>query len=115
MDIQQRHYVARFAAMDWESPTPKVRRKLHCVGNRQLRVVEFAQGLEHPEWCQVGHVGYVLGGRLGLEFENETVELGPGDGFVVPDGRASQHRPIPRTSHVLLLLSEQLPEQMRTP
>ncbi|MBN2563587.1 MAG: cupin domain-containing protein [Phycisphaerae bacterium] len=109
MDIQQRHYVARFASMDWESPAPKVRRKLHCVGDRQLRVVEFEQGLEHPEWCQVGHVGYVLEGRLGLEFEDETVELGPGDGFVVPDGRASQHRPVPRTSHVLLVLSEQLP------
>jgi quercetin dioxygenase-like cupin family protein len=85
------------------------------VGNRQLRVVEFERGLEHPEWCQVGHVGCVLEGRLGLEFDDETVELEPGDGFIIPDGRASRHRPVPLTAHVLLLLSEQLPEQTSTP
>ena len=62
--MEQRPYAARFASMDWESPAPKVRRKLHRVGNRQLRVVEFEKGLEHPEWCRAGHVGYLLQGRL---------------------------------------------------
>ena len=82
------------------------------MGNRQLRAVEFERGLEHPEWC---HVGYVLEGRLGLEFDDETVKLEPGDGFIIPGGRASRHRPVPLTAHVLLLLSEQLPEQTSTP
>ena len=110
MVAEPESYAARLASMDWESPAPKVRRKLHRVGNRQLRVVEFAEGLEHPEWCQVGHIGYVLEGRLALEFEEQTVELGPGEGFIIPDGEGSQHRPVPLTPRVLLVLSEQLPE-----
>jgi quercetin dioxygenase-like cupin family protein len=94
--------------MDWESAAPKVRRKLHRVGNRQLRVVEFEKDLEHPEWCRTGHVGYLLQGRLALEFEGETLEIGPGDGFIIPDGEASRHRPVPLTDRVLLVLSEQV-------
>jgi len=101
-------YVVRFASMDWESPAPKVRRKLHRVGDRQVRIVEFARGLDHPEWCELGHVGYVLDGRLALEFDDETLELEQGDGFVIPEGRTSRHRPIPLTETVLLLLSEQV-------
>jgi quercetin dioxygenase-like cupin family protein len=92
--------------MDWDSPTSKVRRKLHRVGNQQLRLVELEKGLEHPEWCQTGHVGYVLEGRLALEFDRETLELGPGDGFILPEGKACRHRPEPLTDRVVLLLSE---------
>jgi quercetin dioxygenase-like cupin family protein len=106
--MEPQAYAARFSSMDWESPTPNVRRKIHRVGNRQLRVVEFAKGLEHPEWCSVGHIGYILDGRLSLEFEGRTLELGPGDGFIVPEGQASHHRPVPLTDHVTLVLSEQV-------
>lgn len=106
--MEQRHYTVKFPAMDWESPAPKVRRKLHRVGNQQLRVVEFQRGLEHPEWCQTGHVGYVLDGRLALEFEQHTCECGPGDGFIIPAGESDRHRPVPLTDHVLLVLCEHL-------
>ena len=99
---------ARFSLMDWESPAPKVRRKLHRVGNRQLRIVEFEKGLEHPEWCETGHVGYILEGRMALEFDGGTLEIGPGDGFNIPDGRARRHRPVPLTERVVLVLSEQV-------
>lgn len=101
-------YVARFSSMEWESPARNVRRKLHRLGDRQLRVVEFAKGLEHPEWCLVGHVGYVLEGRLALAFDHQTLELGPGEGFIVPEGEASRHRPVPLTDTVVLVLSEQI-------
>jgi quercetin dioxygenase-like cupin family protein len=108
--MEEQRYAARFASMDWESTAPKVRRKLHQVADRQLRVVEFGRGLEHPEWCQTGHIGYVLQGELRLEFEGGTLEIGPGDGFVIPDGEASRHRPVPLTDRVLLILSEQVPQ-----
>jgi hypothetical protein len=39
------------------------------------------------EWCQARHVGFVISGRLGLEFSDGTrLELGPGDVFDVPPG-----------------------------
>jgi quercetin dioxygenase-like cupin family protein len=100
--------LARFGSMEWESPAQKVRRKLHQNVDRQLRIVEFAQGLEHPEWCETGHIGYVLEGTMALEFDDQTVEVGPGEGFIIPDGPSHRHRPIPLTDHVRLVLSEQL-------
>ena len=39
------------------------------------------------EWCQARHVGYVISGRLGIDFSDGThLELGPGDVFDVPPG-----------------------------
>jgi class 3 adenylate cyclase len=39
------------------------------------------------EWCQIRHVGYVISGRLGLDFEDgSSVVIGPGDAFDIPPG-----------------------------
>lgn len=39
------------------------------------------------EWCQARHVGFVISGRLGIEFADGTsAEFGPGDVFDVPPG-----------------------------
>jgi quercetin dioxygenase-like cupin family protein len=95
--------------MEWEAPAPKVRRKLHRLGDRQLRVVEFDRGLEHPDWCATGHIGYVLEGRLGLEFDGTTIEIAEGDGFIIPDGEATRHRPVPLSDRVRLVLCEEVP------
>ncbi|MHC4698710.1 MAG: cupin domain-containing protein, partial [Planctomycetota bacterium] len=76
--------------------------------NRELRVVEFERDLEHPEWCERGHIGYVLQGKLALEFDGGTLEIGPGDGFIIPNGKANRHRPVPLTDRVLLVMSERV-------
>jgi quercetin dioxygenase-like cupin family protein len=105
--MNEHSYIARLSSMEWDSAAPGVRRKLHKAGDRQLRVVELGPGFEHPEWCETGHIGYVLEGRLALEFDNETFELATGDGFLIPQGHPTRHRPILRTDRVVLLLSEQ--------
>jgi class 3 adenylate cyclase len=39
------------------------------------------------EWCQIRHVGYVISGRLGLDFQDgSSVAFGPGDVFDIPPG-----------------------------
>jgi class 3 adenylate cyclase len=39
------------------------------------------------EWCEVRHVGFVISGRLGLEFrDGSSVVFGPGDVFDIPPG-----------------------------
>ena len=39
------------------------------------------------EWCQARHVGFVISGRLGIEFADGTsAEFGPGDVFDIPPG-----------------------------
>jgi class 3 adenylate cyclase len=39
------------------------------------------------EWCQARHVGFVISGRLGIDFMDGTrMEFGPGDVFDIPPG-----------------------------
>jgi class 3 adenylate cyclase len=39
------------------------------------------------EWCQARHVGYIVSGRIGIDFPDGTsVEFGPGDVFDIPPG-----------------------------
>jgi class 3 adenylate cyclase len=39
------------------------------------------------EWCQIRHVGFIVSGRLGLEFQDgSSVVFGPGDVFDIPPG-----------------------------
>jgi class 3 adenylate cyclase len=39
------------------------------------------------EWCEIRHVGFVISGRLGIEFrDGSSVVFGPGDVFVIPPG-----------------------------
>ena len=104
--MDREEHAVRFSSLEWTSPQPKVRAKARQLGARRLRLVEFRHGMEHPEWCTVGHVGYVLEGRLAIQFDDQTIELKPGDGLIIPEGEASRHRPAPLTDHVLVLLSE---------
>jgi class 3 adenylate cyclase len=39
------------------------------------------------EWCQARHVGFIISGRLGIEFsDGRTIVFGPGDVFDIPPG-----------------------------
>jgi class 3 adenylate cyclase len=39
------------------------------------------------EWCQIRHVGFVISGRLGIDFrDGSSVVFGPGDVFDIPPG-----------------------------
>jgi class 3 adenylate cyclase len=39
------------------------------------------------EWCQIRHVGFIIAGRLGVEFpDGSSVVFGPGDVFEIPPG-----------------------------
>jgi class 3 adenylate cyclase len=39
------------------------------------------------EWCEIRHVGFVISGRLGIDFrDGSTVVFGPGDVFEIPPG-----------------------------
>ncbi len=99
--------IVRFASMDWRSPAANIRQKVSASGSQQIRLLELRRGLEHPEWCMKGHVGYVLEGSLTLEFEDSSVELSAGDGLIIPGGAASRHKPKPTSDRVVLILFEQ--------
>ena len=39
------------------------------------------------DWCQIRHVGFIVSGRLGIEFtDGSSIVFGPGDVFEIPPG-----------------------------
>lgn len=80
-----------FATQPWEPVMDGVRQKSASVAGKRLRLVEYSAAMpEH--WCERGHAGLVLEGRMELESAAGTVVLGPGDGLLLADGPAQRHR-----------------------
>ena len=84
-------YKVDFGVTPWEAPMDGVRFKAGKQGEKQLRLVEYTGDLE-PHWCEKGHMGYVLEGKLEIEFDNGVVLYRPGDGVFIPNGKEHKHK-----------------------
>lgn len=73
-----------FEPLQWQSPLPGVRFKAHREGTRQVRLVEFSSEFVEPDWCEKGHVGYVLEGTLEVNFQGRVVVYPQGSGIFIP-------------------------------
>ncbi len=96
-----------FNKVPWESPMAGMRQKVHRLGNRQLRVVEYSAGLA-PHWCEKGHVGYILKGQLEIRFETGTETFSSGDGIAIPAGEKDRHMAIIRTDRTTVFFLEDI-------
>ena len=97
-----------FDGMEWQPIRPDVRQKVYCEGSRQIRLVEFDTSDGAEDWCEAGHIGYVLKGALSISFNGNVVAFEAGDGIFIPSGAASKHRAVAITSGTLLLMIEDL-------
>lgn len=79
-----------FRSMPWASPTQGIRQKVYRTNGRQLRLVEYSRAMPQ-HWCEKGHVGYVLDGRMEIRFENEVHTYSAGDGVYLPSGSEHKH------------------------
>lgn len=76
----------------WQQAGPNCRMKEVLSGGQRLRLVEFQKGFEEEGWCEKGHVGYVVEGRLDIEFSDKTVPARIGDAIFIPAGHETRHR-----------------------
>ena len=77
--------------MDWESPFAGVRHKCIDQEGIRIRVVEYSKELP-PHWCEKGHCGYLISGKMEIEYEDAKITYNPGDGIFIPDGPAHKHK-----------------------
>jgi len=84
-------YKVDFDPIEWDSPIEGARQKAAVSFGRKLRLVEYSRSMP-IHWCDKGHFGYILEGRLEIEFENETHVFEQGDGVCIPDGSEHEHR-----------------------
>lgn len=73
-----------------------------------MRLLELAKDLDHPNWCKVGHIGYVLKGELEIIFVDEIIRYSEGDAIIIESGEQEKHIPKPISEKVSLLLIEDI-------
>lgn len=95
-----------FESIPWQPGRPGVRQKVYCEGERTLRIVEFESSDGFEQWCDVGHIGYVLKGSLRIGFDGEEVAFRSGDGLFIPSGAEARHRAVWIEPGTMLLMIE---------
>jgi hypothetical protein len=84
-------YRVDFSSLAWQTPIEGVRQKVVTGGGKTVRLVEY--GPDMPlHWCEKGHFGCILEGRLEIEFPDGVRVFEAGDGVFIPDGHAHRHR-----------------------
>ncbi len=96
-----------FEKMDWVSPSPGVRFKSFVRNGRQLRFVEFNEQFREPDWCENGHIGYILEGILEIDFNGTKQIYESGDGVFILKGDAEKHKARAIGGPVRLILVEE--------
>ena len=87
-------------------PAPGLRFKVYQQGSKRLRLAEFAREFVEPDWCTNGHVGYVVEGKLEIDFSGEIEVFHAGDGIFIPPGEEHKHMAKALTDVVRLVLVE---------
>lgn len=79
-----------FQNMRWESHAPGIKFKSFIRGAQKIRLAEFTEEFTEKDWCIKGHIGYVLEGRISIDFGGELIRYGAGDGIFIEEG--SRHK-----------------------
>ena len=83
-----------------------MRSKVSRDDSKQLRLVEFTREFIEPDWCEKGHVGFVLAGTLEVDFRGQVITYPEGSGIFIPPGASSAHKARSVTPVVRLVLVE---------
>jgi quercetin dioxygenase-like cupin family protein len=101
-------YRVLFDSLEWQNSIQGSRFKVSRSGNKQLRLVELTSEFVEPDWCENGHIGFVIEGELEIDFHGKLVRYPEGSGIFIPTGAASGHKAHSITPIVLLFLVEDI-------
>ncbi len=63
--------------------------KKRAIDDGIVRILEVTPRWSEREWCRKEHVGYVISGRIRLDFAHQdSIEAKKGQGFWIPRGCA---------------------------
>lgn len=95
-----------FGAIEWESSPTGARSKACSVNGARMRLLELTDRFIEDDWCEKGHIGFILDGRLEIDFRGQRVTYETGDGLYIPSGSANAHKARALTTVVRLILFE---------
>ncbi|MCB1024155.1 MAG: phosrestin [Acidobacteria bacterium] len=96
-----------FSEVDWETASPGIRVKVFKRDGKSIRLLELSKGLDHPDWCVVGHTGYVVEGVIEIIFEDRSENFSSGDGILIRPGVNEKHIPKPISEKAVLFLIDE--------
>lgn len=96
-----------FSKFDWQEQAPGLRTKEFLMENRRIRLLEFTEHFSESDWCVKGHIGYVVGGRITIDFAGKAVLFEQGDGIFIPVGESGKHKAsVARGENAILFLCD---------
>jgi quercetin dioxygenase-like cupin family protein len=81
-----------FDKIEWDNKSAGMRVKRFSQAGKQLRLIEITPESGEAEWCDEGHVGYILEGTLETNVNGTIERLSAGDGLIIPDGQEYRHK-----------------------
>jgi ethanolamine utilization protein EutQ (cupin superfamily) len=100
-------YKIDFSRIEWKSLVAGARHKYLDQNGLRLRLIEYSKEMI-PHWCEKGHCGYLIEGRMEIEYQNATIVYNPGDGIYIPDGPEHKHRGRIISDKALVFFQEQI-------
>lgn len=93
-----------FSRIDWDTRSAGMRVKRAAQHGKHVRLVEIGPDSGEADWCEAGHIGYVLEGDLETSIGGVIERLSAGDGLVIPGGKRYRHKSKAINGTVRLLL-----------
>lgn len=97
-----------FTYLPWEAHIDDVRSKTYIHDNKQVRLVEITDRFVETEWCNKGHIGYILEGQLEVNFNGNIVIFNKGDGLFILAGEKDKHMGRAITNVVRIIFVEDI-------
>ncbi len=97
-----------FDGKEWKTPFPGSRYKAYRSGDQLVRIAEFTPEFTEADWCEKGHIGYVIEGSMQIDCHGRIETLNAGDGIFIPPGEGTGHKVHALTPVVRLLLIEEI-------
>ena len=81
-----------FGKLTWRKKSLGAPEKRYTRNGQVLRLVRYTDEFNEVDWCNKGHVGMVLSGRMVIDFGNEKVEYKAGDALFITAGDRDKHK-----------------------
>lgn len=78
--------------MEWDPTVSGALQKVFKWENRQIRLLRFDENFVEENWCQNGHIGYVLDEEMDINFNGKLKYYKKGDGIWIADFKTDQHK-----------------------
>ena len=92
-----------FTEIEWSDSAVGLRVKTFVKDGKQVRLAEFSREFRETDWCEKNHVGYVVAGKIEIDFAGKTKVFKQGDGLFIGSNEKPKARATSETALLFLV------------